>query len=146
MKRIHNSKFISAICAVVALFTLLTSSYAYAETLVASGSAVIKANNATSKICDVTKHDTTKYGTIFVNKCLPSVSNFTIKVWMKDTTNSTVLSDKKSITCTGTRAGYWIPLKSGVSFTVNDNVRFYGQKTGASRGIDYTACGYWAFI
>lgn len=65
---------------------------------------------------------------------------------MKDTTNSKTLSDKKTFTCTNTSTGHWIPFKSGVSFTVKDNVRFYGQKTGASRGIDYTACAYWAYI
>lgn len=143
MKRWIKSKLLSLICAFAILLTISSSIYAYAN--VRSGSCTIEANKTTT-ICNVKKTDTSKYGTIFLKKSLSNVSNFTIKVWMVDTTNGKTLTDQKVFNCTSTSTGHWLPFKSGVSFTVNDNVRFYGYKTGATRGIDYTACAYWAFL
>ena len=119
MKKNFKSKMVTFICVLLSVLTL--SSYVYAYANIQSGSCVIEPN-VTTTICTVKKTDTSKYGTIFLKRSLPNISDFTIKVWMKDITNSTVLSDKYVINCTGTSTGHWIKFKTGVSFSTTDNI------------------------
>ena len=132
MKKKKSNRIISIICVLMILFTSLTTITAVANTH--AGFVSIKANNQTTKINDVTKTSTDRYSSIFMSN---STAYF-IKVWVKDTTNSKVLTEKTTFLCLVTSKGHWIPYKSGVSFSNNDNLRFYGsQGNSSSRGLTY---------
>lgn len=121
------------------VFTALFSINAFASTK--AGFVSIKAAGINTTIGDVSKDFTTGYSSIFAKKG-SSDSNYTLKVWVKDTTNSKTLSDKHSFTVNATSTGHWIVYKSGVSYKVGDNISFYGDQSSLkSKGLNYVIYG-----
>lgn len=140
MKKINKTKIVSFICALLIAITTVTSITAMASTK--SGIAVIKANGTTTTIGDVSKDVKVSYSTIFCRRSDGETGSFSFYVWVKDTTNSTVLSDKQPYIAGSTSVGHWIPYKSGASFSVGHNIRFYGQQyLSSSKGLKYTIYG-----
>ena len=134
-----SKKIISTICVLMIVITSFFSINAFAST--AAGFVSIKPLNVNTTIGDVDKAFVTRYNSIFAKKG-SSDNNYTLKVWVKDTSNSTTLSDKHSFTVNGTSTGHWIVYKSGVSYKVGDNIRFYGEQSGASsKGLNYVIYG-----
>lgn len=134
-----SKKIISTICVLMIVITSFFSINAFAST--AAGFVSIKPLNVNTTIGDVDKAFLTGYSSIFAKKG-SSDNNYTLKVWVKDTSNSTTLSDKHSFTVNGTSTGHWIVYKSGVSYKVGDNIRFYGEQSGASsKGLNYVIYG-----
>ena len=130
-----SKKIISTICVLMIVITSFFSINAFAST--AAGFVSIKPLNVNTTIGDVDKAFVTGYSSIFAKKG-SSDNNYTLKVWVKDTSNSTTLSDKHSFTVNGTSTGHWIVYRSGVSYKVGDNIRFYGEQGGASsKGLNY---------
>ena len=134
-----SKKIISTICVLMIVITSFFSINAFAST--AAGFVSIKPLNVNTTIGDVDKAFVTGYSSIFAKKG-SSDNNYTLKVWVKDTSNSTTLSDKHSFTVNGTSTGHWIVYRSGVSYKVGDNIRFYGEQSGApSKGLNYVIYG-----
>ncbi len=137
--KLSSKKIINTICVVMIIVTAIFSISAFASTQ--SGYVTIKPLNVNTTIGNVSKGAVEKYSTIFAKKD-SSDNNYTLKVWVKDTTNSTTLSNKHSFTVNGTRTGHWIVYKSGVSYKVGDKIRFYGEQSGASsKGLTFTIFG-----
>lgn len=136
IKKLNKNSVITAVCTFLIVITTFASFTAFATT--SSGSAVLKAYTLTTTINDVTKSFDDKYCTIYVKKSLSNVSNFSAKFWVKDITKGKDLTDRKTINCTSTKKGYWIPYKSGATSNRGDTLRFYGsQADSSSKGIDY---------
>lgn len=134
-----SKKIISTICVLMIVITSFFYINAFAST--AAGFVSIKPLNVNTTIGDVDKAFVTGYSSIFAKKG-SSDNNYTLKVWVKDTSNSTTLSDKHSFTVNGTSTGHWIVYRSGVSYKVGDNIRFYGEQSGASsKGLNYVIYG-----
>lgn len=134
-----SKKIIGTICVLMIVITSFFSINAFAST--AAGFVSIKPLNVNTTIGDVDKAFVTGYSSIFAKKG-SSDNNYTLKVWVKDTSNSTTLSDKHSFTVNGTSTGHWIVYRSGVSYKVGDNIRFYGEQSGASsKGLNYVIYG-----
>lgn len=140
MKTLKKNNIISFLCVLLITITAATSITAMASTQ--SGIATIKANGTTSTIGNVSKDAKVSYSTIFCRRSDGQSNSFSFYVWVKDTTNSTVLSDKKALVAGNTSVGHWIPYKTGVSFSVGHNIRFYGaQYQSSSKGLRYTIYG-----
>ncbi|GEM_PF-324789 len=136
IKKLNKNSIITAVCTFLIVITTFASFTAFATT--SAGSAVLKAYTITTTVGDVTKSFDDKYCTIYVKKSLSSVSNFSAQFWVKDITKNATLTNKKSINCTSTKTGYWIPYKSGATSSRGDTLRFYGsQANSTSKGIDY---------
>lgn len=134
-----SKKLISTMCVIMIVITSLFSITALASTR--AGYVTIKPLNVNTTIGDVDKAFVTGYSSIFAKKG-SSDSNYTLRVWVKDTSNSTTLSEKHSFTVNGTNTGHWIVYKSGASYKVGDNIRFYGEQSSASsKGLDYVIYG-----
>ncbi|MCC8073112.1 MAG: hypothetical protein LIO62_03175 [Clostridiales bacterium] len=134
-----SKTIINTICILMIVITSLFSVSAFASTK--AGVVSIKPLNVNTTIGDVDKAYVTGYSSIFAKKGT-SDNNYTLKVWVKDTTNSTTLSSKHSFTVNGTSTGHWIVYKSGVSYKVGDNIRFYGEQSGtSSKGLNYVIYG-----
>lgn len=133
-----SKKFTSILCIILIAVTCAVSMNAIAST--AAGYVSIKPAGVNTTIGDVKKEFVTGYSSIFAKKA--SGDNYTLKVWVKDTTNSTTLSNKHSFTVTGASVGHWIAYKSGVSYKVGDNIRFYGDQSSLSaKGLNYVIYG-----
>ncbi len=137
--KMTSKKIISTICVVMIVITSFFSISAFASTK--AGFVSIKPLNVNTTIGDVDKAFVTGYSSIFAKKG-SSDNNYTLKVWVKDTSNSTTLSNKHSFTVNATSTGHWIVYKSGVSYKVGDNIRFYGEQSGtSSKGLNYVIYG-----
>ena len=135
-KKLNKNNIITAICTFLIIITTFVSFTAFANTQ--AGTATLKAYTITSTIGDIKKAYDDKYCSIFVKKSAGEKNNFSAKFWVKDTTKKIDLTDKKSINCTSTKVGYWLPYKSGASSSRGDNLRFYGsQAASTSKGIEY---------
>ncbi len=127
----------SVICVLLIAITSAISISAFASTKASFVS--IKPLGVNTTIGDVSKDFVQNYSSIFAKT---SDSNYTLRVWVKDTTNSTTLSEKHSFTVNGTSTGHLIVYKSGVSYKVGDNIRFYGEQSGiSSKGLTYVIYG-----
>lgn len=140
MLKVSKTKIVSFICALLIAITTVTSFTAIASTQ--AGIVSIKANGATTTIGNVSKAYKENYSSIFCKRSAGQSTSFGFYVWVKDTTNSKVLSNKKAIIVSGTSKGHWISYKSGVSYKVGDNIRFYGsQESSTSKGLSYVIYG-----
>ena len=137
--KLSSKKIVNALCAFMIVITCMFSIGAFAST--AASFVSIKPLNVNTTIDDVSKAYVTGYSSIFAKKGSTD-DNYTLKVWVKDTTNSTTLSNKHSFTVNGTSVGHWIVYKSGVSYKVGDKIRFYGEQSGvSSKGLNYVVYG-----
>lgn len=137
--KLSSKKIISTLSVFMIVITSMFSISGFASTK--TGYVSIKPLDVNTTIGDVSKDFVTSYSSIFAKKGT-SDDNYTLKVWVKDTTNSTTLSNKHSFTVNGTSTGHWIAYKSGVSYKVGDNIRFYGEQSGASsKGLNYVIYG-----
>ncbi len=137
--KLSSKKIISTLCVFMIVITCMFSISAFASTK--AGFVSVKPLSVNTTIGDVSKGDGTAYSSIFAQKGT-SDNNYTLKVWVKDTTNSTTLSNKHSFTVNGTSTGHWIVYKSGVSYKVGDKIRFYGEQSGvSSKGLNYVIYG-----
>lgn len=132
------NKIISALCVFFIAVTILSSFTAMAST--AAGTTSIKPLNANTTIDDVTKDAVVNYSSIFLKRT--GDKNYKMRVWVKNTTKSNTLSDKHEFTVTSKSTGHWIKYRSVVTYSVGDNVRFYGEQSGIkSKGLQYVVFG-----
>lgn len=137
--RLTLKKLTSIMCVLLVVITSAVSISALASTH--AGFVSIKPLGANTTIGDVKKGFVQNYSSIFAQKGA-SDSDYTLEVWVEDTTNSNKLSNKHSFTVTSTSTGHWIVYKSGVSYKVGDNIRFYGEQSGiTSKGLNYVIYG-----
>lgn len=144
--KIKYNRFVNILCILIVIITTAVSVTAMAST--SSGIATIKANGVTTTIGDVTKaYNNVGYSTIFCKRSAGQSTSFAFYVWVRDTTNSTTLSNKVPIVVSGTSKGTHIKYKSGVSYKKGDNIRFYGsQASSSTKGLSYTIYGDKAVI
>ena len=141
MKSSKRQRLISFLC--VFLVTIISVGSITAMASSKYCIATIKPNSATSTIADVKKEfPSDKASGIIAQRSSGQKTNYFCYIWVKDTTKSKVLSDKKLILVTSSNSTHNINYKSGVSTSKGDTIRFYGSQASAqTKGLSYAISG-----